>query len=336
MDSTTISNCAVFDGVRVYENASVTIGGGKILKLEETVPVNDCPTRFLMPGLIDGHTHLYNPTQMDTLVRHGVTATCSVDVSRKLADQSRVLKLHTTRTMALGNVTDGRAYVEREIALGADYIKVILEQPAIMASRTMEAAVLRDIVQTAHAHRLKVAAHAVAVSMVRLAVDCGVDILFHVPMTESFPRELAERIAAQGMCIVPTLVMMKAFASDPRFARYQPEHYPNAEAAVRLLHSHGVPILVGTDASDVPYVPKVWYGISMHQEMELLVKAGIPAPDVLRGATGTMSECFGIPNIGKIAPGYPADLILIEGRPDRDITDIMKIKQIWADGIPQQ
>ena len=335
MDSTTISNCTVFDGIRVYENASVTISGGNIRKLEETAPVNDRPMRFLMPGLIDGHTHLYNPEQMDELVRHGVTATCSVDVSRELADRSRALKLHTTRTMALGHISDGKAYVEREIAQGADYIKVILEQPAIMASRTMEAAVLRDIVQTAHEHGRKIAAHAVAIGMVRMAVDCGVDILIHVPMTEPFPRELAERIAAQGMCIVPTLVMMKAFANDPRFARYQPDHYPNAEAAVRLLHKLGVPILVGTDASDVPYVPKVFYGSSVHQEMALLVKAGIPPLDVLRGATSTMAECFSIPNIGRIAPGYPADLILIEGRPDRDITDSRKLKQVWVDGVPQ-
>ena len=336
MDTTTISNCAVFDGVRIYENASVTIGGGKVLRLEEAPPMGEASKRFLMPGLIDGHTHLYTPEQMDTLVRFGVTATCSVDVSRKLADRSRVLKLHTSRTMALGNISDGRAYVEREIGLGADYIKVILEQPAIMAPKTMAPAVLRDIVQTAHAHGLKVAAHAVAINMVRLAVESGVDILIHVPMTEPFPEELAAQIAAQHMAIVPTLVMMKAFANDPRFSRYQPEHYPNAEAAVRLLHRMGVPILVGTDASDVPYVPKVWYGISMHQEMELLAQAGIPLPDVLRGATGTMADCFGIPNIGKIAPGYPADLILLDGRPDLTITDSQKLSQIWADGIPQR
>lgn len=325
----------VFDGVRVFKAATVVIENGKISN-ETVLGQGEGKQEFLLlPGLMDGHTHLYNSEQMDEMVRNGITTTCAVSVSENLAAQSDVLKIHTSRSMAMGTVIDGKAYVEREISAGADYIKVILEDPAIMAPKTMNLEVLQEIVRCAHEHGLKVAAHAVKLSMTRMAVEAGVDILIHVPMTEEFPIKLAETIARQGMAIVPTLTMMEAFAHDPRFAHYKPEHYPNAEAAVRLLHSLGVPILAGTDASDAPYVPKVWHGTSLHHELELLVKAGLTPIEALQGATSKMADAFGLENTRMIAPGYTADLVLVEGRPDKHISDSMKIRQVWVGGKPQ-
>ena len=329
-----VLNYPVFDGVRVNDAATVVIENGKISRetvLEQGEASSDF---FLMPGLIDGHTHLIGKVSMDQLVRHGVTATCAVDVSASVAGQSDSLKIWSSRTMALGNISDGKAYAEREIGAGADYIKVILESPARMAPKTMDVTVLCDIVRQAHARGKKVAAHAVAVSMARMAVEAGVDILIHVPMTEAFPAELAEQMAKQGTAIVPTLTMMKAFAQDPRFAHYKPEHYPNAEAAVGLLHSLGVPILAGTDASDAPFVPKIRHGSALHQELELLVQAGLTPIEALQGATSRLADVFGLPQGGRIAPGAPADLVLMEGRPDRDISDTKNIRQIWVDGTP--
>ena len=323
----------LFDGTRVYEAATVVLEGG-IFTAETRLGTGE-PTSggFLMPGLIDGHTHLDGKKPMEALVRHGVTTTCAVGVSKKTADLSQGLKIHTSRTMALGNVTDGAAYVRREVAAGADYIKVILESPPRMAPKTMDSKVLRDIVRCAHDQGLKVAAHTVCLSMTQMAVEAGVDILIHVPMTEAFPRSLAEEIAGRGMAIVPTLSMMEAFAHDLRFPRYKPEHYPNAQGAVGLLHSLGVPVLAGTDASDVPFVPKVRHGSALHHELALLVKAGLTPIEALQGATGRLAAVFGLPG-GVIAPGRPADLVLVEGRPDRDISQTAKIRQIWVDGTP--
>lgn len=334
MSEKQILNYPVFDGVRVYDAGTVVIENGKITSETCLGGEKIQSDYFLMPGLIDGHTHLIDKAPMEALVHSGVTATCAVGVSESIAHQLDSLKIWTSRTMAMGNITDGKAYVEQEVKAGADYIKVILEDPAKMAHKTMEYSVLCDIVHCAHDHGLKVAAHAVKLSMTQMAVDAGVDILIHVPMTEPFPVALAERIAKQGMAIVPTLTMMEAFSLDPRFAHYKPEHYPNAEAAVRLLHSFEVPILAGTDASDVPFVPKVWHGTSLHHELELLVKAGLTPVDALQGATAQMGAVFGLNHIGKIAPGYAADLVLVKGRPDQHITDSTQIQQIWIDGKP--
>ena len=327
--------CTVFDGKQVWEKAEVVIENGVISSIIGTDMCID-GNGFLMPGLMDGHTHFVNKDQMDEMVKNGVTTTCAVNLPEELVQQSDCLKIWTSRTMALGNVSDGRAYVDREAAQGADYIKIILETPARMAPRTMEYSVLCDIVHCAHDHGLKTAVHAVDVSMVEMAVEAGADILIHVPMKEPFPVELGERIAKQGMAIVPTLTMMEAFANDPKFAHYRPEHYPNAEVAVGLLHSLNVPILTGTDSSTAPFVPKVCHGTSLHHEMELLVKAGLKPLEVLQGATSKMAEVFGLENVGSLAPGYAADLILVEGRPDQRITDSTRIRQIWIDGKPFQ
>lgn len=72
----------------------------------------------------------------------------------------------------------------------------------------------------------------------------------------------------------------------------------------------------------------------MHREMELLADAGLTPIEVLASATGKVAETFGIDDLGTIAEGKKVNLLLIEGRPDKDITDITKIKQIWVNGNP--
>ena len=65
-----------------------------------------------------------------------------------------------------------------------------------------------------------------------------------------------------------------------------------------------------------------------------LVKSGMTPTEVLTSATGRIAEEFGIEDFGVIKAGKRADLLLIEGRPDKTITDITKIIQLWIDGNP--
>lgn len=326
MSNKTEFNCTLFDGFNVYESATVITENGLI----SDIIINEKPCEsnlFLMPGLIDAHTHLSSEKQIEKLLKNGVTTTCDVSVSKELYKNSDLLKIYSSFSMALGNVSDGKAYVENAAKNGADYIKMILEEPAKMAAKTMDFSVLCDIVKTAHEHNLKVTVHAVTVSTVRMAVNAGVDILIHVPMREEFPQDLAQQIAKQGIAVVPTLVMMKAFSKSFRFG-YKKEHYRNAENAVRLLHSYGVNIVAGTDANNAVFVPKIAYGSSLHEELELLVNSGLTPLEVLRSATSKAAEVFEIKNAGKIKKGSKADFILIKGRPDKNMSDSKKIKEI--------
>lgn len=326
-------NYPVFDGTQVWEHASVVIKDGVIS--EQTI-LGDGETDsnyLLIPGLIDAHTHITKKGQMELMVSKGVTTTCDVAISQELQDSFEYLNVWTARSSAFVMVEDGRTFVESMIAQGTRYIKVVIDLPAIMGGGLMEEAVIQDIVNSAHEHDLKVAVHAISIAGVQLAVDSGADMLIHIPIGEAFPQALAEQIADQGIEVMPTLVMMKAFADSPIYG-FEPEDYQDAVKAVRLLDSLDVPILAATDANSVGFVPAVVHGTSLHQEMQLLVEAGLTPLKVLQGATTKTAAAFGLTNAGSIAPGQPATMILIHGRPDHEITDSTSIVQIWVNGKP--
>lgn len=311
----------LFDGERVREGAAVRVENGIITAVRECDPA-ECGAGLLLPALIDSHVHMKEPAHVAAMLRSGIAAVCDVSAaSGELAAASPHLTIVRSTKMAMGVVLDPRGYVEKAAAGGAQYIKVLLLNPFSIGKSA-----LRGIVRAAHERGLKVAVHATEVATVRQAVDAGADILLHVPMKETFPAELAAQIAAQGIAIAPTLVMMAAFARSARGGDYQ-----NAENAVRLLHGCGVPILAATDANVGNFTPAVGYGQTLHRELELLVRAGLTPIEALRAATSVNAEAFGL-NAGRIAAGQRASLLLVDGRPDRDITAIRRIQAFWVNG----
>lgn len=102
---------------------------------------------------------------------------------------------------------------------------------------------------------------------------------------------------------------------DEKAARYA----ASADALLKMigaLHRAGVRLVPGTDAMA---------GFTLHRELELYVAAGIPAADVLRIATigaATIADSGG--ELGRIAPGYRAELVLLDGDPLTDISNIRR------------
>lgn len=283
---------------------------------------------FLMPGLIYAHTHMNTPEQVDSMPKHGIAATCDICTSAELISASGWLMIHSSRSMAMGVVLSGKGYVEKAVKSGAKYIKVLLFSLRLIGKKA-----LCSIVDAAHEKGLKVAVHATEVATVQQAAEADADILLHVPMKEPFPENLAQIIAEKHIASAPTLVMMEAFALSCRNG-YKPSDYANAEAAVRLLCENGAEILVATDANPGNFAPGVVYGSSLHREMELLVKAGLSPLEVLLGAIRKNAHAFDLTDFGTIAPGQQANLVLVDGRPDRNIADSMKIRQILVPGKP--
>lgn len=323
MSENIILNYPLFDGKKVFENASVIIENGIITAVNEAETADG--NYFLMPGLIDAHTHMSTDEQIRIMLKNGIVATCDVSAPYSLVESSKQFAIISSAGMTMGTL-NGKGYVKKAIENGAKYIKVLLMKPNLMLK-----GVLKDICTTAHGNGIKVAVHATSVKAVRMAVECGADILLHVPMKEELPESLANTIAEKGITVAPTLVMMETFAHSGRNG-YKSEHYENAENAVRLLHKCGVTILAATDANTGSYAPAVSYGASIHREMQLLVKAGLTPAEVLASATSKVAEVFGIDGLGVAAKGKKASLLLIEGRPDKDITNTTKIKQIWIEG----
>lgn len=297
-------NCMYFDGEKLTENASVTIENGAAVSVSESnSPDGNC---FIMPGPADTHVHISSKAQIETMMKYGVTAACDVASSADFAEQVRPFTLICSAGMTMGTL-NGRGYVRDAAASGAKYIKVLLMGPF------MPKPVLRSICEEAHELGLKVAVHATTVKAQKMSVEAGADILIHIPMEEHYPQSLAEEIAEKEIVNIPTLVMMENFCRKP-------SDIYNAMMTVKMLYDCGVTILTGTDANPGSFAPAVSFGDSLHREMRLLVQAGLTPVDVLAGATKKAADVFGFQMQG---------LLLVSGRPDRNISVSGNIQKMW-------
>ena len=107
-----------------------------------------------------------------------------------------------------------------------------------------------------------------------------------------------------------------------------PSQFAVAMAHTRAAYLAGVTILAGTDAPN----PTTAFGISLHQEMELLVEAGLTPSEALSAASAKVARFFGISDRGTIAVGRRADLLLVRGDPTKDITASRNIIGVWKNG----
>jgi imidazolonepropionase-like amidohydrolase len=97
------------------------------------------------------------------------------------------------------------------------------------------------------------------------------------------------------------------------------------EATVRLLHQSGVPIVAGTDQA----VP----GFSLDREIELYVQAGFTPMEAIQAATLVPARAMGMEkDSGTIEVGKRADVILVDGNPLENISDIRKVSAVFAAG----
>jgi hypothetical protein len=102
------------------------------------------------------------------------------------------------------------------------------------------------------------------------------------------------------------------------------EAFPAMLRLLKALYDAGVTIIPGTDSVA---------GYGLHHELELYVRAGIPAAQVLRLATLTSAHVIGVDyERGVIAPGKLADVILIDGDPTANINDIHKVVTVIKGG----
>ena len=103
----------------------------------------------------------------------------------------------------------------------------------------------------------------------------------------------------------------------------------NAEEAARELEAQHTPVLAGTDAPN----PGTAHGVSLHGELQLLVDSGFTPTQALASATSVPAAAFHLDDRGQIAPGKRADLLLVEGNPTAQISDINNVVAVWKLGV---
>ena len=106
--------------------------------------------------------------------------------------------------------------------------------------------------------------------------------------------------------------------------RYR-DSFKATQRMVKMLYDDGLTILAGTDAMA---------GLAYPRELELYVESGIPAPDVLRIATLGAARVMKLDaQVGSVEPGKLADIILVDGHPASNISDIRKVSLVMKDGV---
>ena len=107
-------------------------------------------------------------------------------------------------------------------------------------------------------------------------------------------------------------------------ARYE-KSYAKMVEFVGLLYRAGVPIMAGTDEMA---------GFTLQAELEMLVKAGLTPAQALQVATRNGARYTGTSaERGSIVPGKPADLVLLDGDPTKQIGDIRKVAAVITRGF---
>ena len=161
---------------------------------------------------------------------------------------------------------------------------------------------------------------------IRACIRAGIDCIEHGFLASD---DTIQMMVDHGTFLVSTTYLTEAMASTAsrrscgarprRCSRRRRPCSPKAIAA-------GVRIACGTDAPAVPHGQNA-------KELRALVARGMTPMQALRAATITSAELIDADDeLGRIAPGYLADLIAVPGDPSADITTTLDVRFVMKDG----
>ena len=250
--------------------------------------------------------------------------------------------------------------LDRKLVLGVDAIKIIIEDgigPRYPMPRLSNAKIA-ELVEASHERGLRVFAHVSMREHVEDAVAGGVDGVMH-SAEESIPDAILAEMARRRIFYVATLALYDGFF-DLAHGRFEQEPYAKAGVSERALASlegfrgtpfetpeqarpveaavrdnlrraaaAGVPLALGTDVNN----PQVFPGYSVHEELALMVEAGLTPARALAAATiGGALFLDRESSLGKIAPGYEADLLILSRNPLDDVLNTRTLYAVVSDG----
>ena len=383
----------VFDGETMHNNWQVLIKNQRIEAVGEnlTFPSNseiiDIPNSTLLPGLIEGHSHLllhpYNETNWDdqvlresraeriaratvharktllagfTFVRDlGTEGADYDDVGLKTAIEKGIIigprmfvagralvatgsygpkGFHSEITVPQGaeeadGVDNLTKSVRTQIGKGADVIKIYADyrwglmkdaQPTFLQEE------IELIVKVAQSSGRQVVAHASTPEGMRRAIMGGVSTIEH---GDNATPEVFKLMKEKGVCFCPTLAAGDAvsqYRGWKKATEPEPEKIQEKRKNFKMAMDLGVRICMGGDVGVFPHGDNA-------REMEMMVQYGMKPLDVLRSSTSINAESFKIKDLGIIKKGFLADILIVEGNPIEQISDIRKVKMVVKDGV---
>jgi imidazolonepropionase-like amidohydrolase len=139
-------------------------------------------------------------------------------------------------------------------------------------------------------------------------------------------NEMIKAVANNSIPVDPTLDIYEAMVKgEPQYQYLRPKIL----RLTKMMYDNRVPILSGTDIPNFDLVP----GASLHHELELLVEAGISPIEVIKIATSNGAQALDIEgDVGTIAPGKQADMVVLSENPLDDISNTKKIEAVINNG----
>ncbi|MEZ5428839.1 MAG: amidohydrolase family protein [Pyrinomonadaceae bacterium] len=241
------------------------------------------------------------------------------------------------RTGIADGVDQVRAAVRYQIKYGADVIKTcatggVLSEGDAVGVQQYSFEELKAMVDEAHRHDRKVAAHAHGTEGIKTAVRAGVSSIEH----GSFLDEEGARLMAQrGTYLVPTLMAgetVERLAKAGVLKGLRAEKALAAAAAMRhslkIAMADHVPIAFGTDAGVIPH------GTNGH-EFALMVEWGGMTPlQAINAGTLNGAKLLGVDQtVGSLTPGKYADIVAVSGDPLKDVKLLENISFVMKNGF---
>lgn len=220
--------------------------------------------------------------------------------------------------------------VRSQIGHGADVVKIYADYrwaPDGTAAPTFTEDELKKAVEVAHSSGRIVAVHSGTEEGMRRSVMAGVNTIEH---GDGGTPELFKMMKDKGIALCPTLAATEAIETyyhgwkkgiSPENAaiKHKREMFSMALKA-------GVTICMGGDVGVFPHGDNA-------REMILMAEYGMKPIDVLRSATSVNAEVFNQKQLGNIKPGFLADLVAVQGKPDENISAVKQVKFVMKDGV---
>ena len=229
----------------------------------------------------------------------------------------------------------------------------------------MKPEIYAAIIDEAHKHRLRVAAHVYHEEDAQQLVDDGIDVLAHSVRDAEIPDALVAEMKRKHVAYIGTLSLddfATAYADDPSWlndpffrdalepgvyemitsAKYKQSvkddkktpaelaALPVALKNLKKVYDAGLLVGLGTDSGATPIRP---FGFAEHEELQLLVRAGLSPLEAITVGTKNGAELLrAATEFGVLRPGLKANFIVLDKDPSEDIRNTESISAVWKDG----